>query len=164
VRRLLRSARLVAHVGWTGSRADRERREIVEQHEDALGSELRLGVKFDLAYQGPPDAQCGADFLRDSRTFDVVVLHWIFGGWDELECARARPAIANHFAFALSDQHSADAWRRRLRRSGAERIYVFGGICEVSGSWLLDIPGYRKRYASFGTIYERAPATSTTCG
>jgi hypothetical protein len=34
----------------------------------------------------------------------------------------------------------------------------FRGTYEVSGSWLLEIPGYRKEYVAFGTIYERTPA------
>jgi hypothetical protein len=151
-----------AHVGYTGSVADKVRFEEVlgwlrSHRPDELRSYERLGVvKFDLMYQGDPDPLYGSDFLLDRRLFDTVVLHYIFAGWDEMETLR-RPAIGEHPYFSVSPKHSPEAWRRRLRACGARRVFAFGGAFEVASFYLLTIRGYQKIVTPFGAVFERYP-------
>jgi hypothetical protein len=150
-----------AQVGWTGSHQDRDRlfsvmAWMVDNRRDGLKSKAKMAdTKFDLIYEGEPTDEYGRDFLLDDRSFDVVILHWLFIGWDEMELPAERPTIAEHWAFSTSERHNPKAWRERLARCGAERIFIFGGSTEVHGSWIGSIPGYTRHYASFGVVYER---------
>jgi hypothetical protein len=161
LKELPKKARVRAQVGWTGSGADKRRidelnRWMATNRAGELASRANelADVKFDLVYEGDPSPLYGKDFLTDSRRFEIVVLHHIFVGWTELD-SPTKPAIGDHPCFACSPIHSPEAWRRRLRASGAQRIFAFGANFEVASSFLLAIPGYQKVVTSFGAVYER---------
>jgi len=156
----LAAKRTCAWVGWTGSNADSRRLEqltawLSRERPAELRAMLRRGVvKFDLAYVGNGAKEYGGDFLVDERHFEVVILHYLFAGWEDHEFA-PRPAIGETSYFACSPHHSPRRWRRRLRATGARMIVAFGGLCEVAGSYLAPLRGYRKVDTPFGAIFER---------
>jgi hypothetical protein len=164
-----------AHVGWTGSHTDKARLEIVAQWMTdhpypptcAVRSNPRIDVKFDLSYEGDRHPLYGADFLTDSRRFHIVVLHYLFAGWTEAEELTKATLLEGLPDFAVarlrsSSHHAPDAWRRRLRATGAHRVCAFGGADEVASTFLAEIPGYNKRVTSFGAVFDKLPTTRPT--
>jgi hypothetical protein len=158
-RRLATTLRL-AQVGWTGSNADKARIDQARHwmRQNASGQTQAIDevtdVKFDLSYQGEPHPLYGCDFLTDERRFAIVVLHHLFVGWTDSE-AKTKPAIAEHRYFSCSPQHSEDAWRTRLRATGAQHIFSFGGTSEIGAAFLREIVGYRQVVTPFGAVYEK---------
>jgi hypothetical protein len=159
----------IAHVGWTGSNADKQRTAIAAQvlvdrrppparyARRLARTALRSGVKFDLSYQGDPDDRYGSDFLIDQRAFALVILHRVFVGWDDNDDRTAAGPLANLQLFASSPNHSPKAWRRRLQDSQAQLILAFGGSDCVAASFLESLPGYEHRLTPFGALYTLLP-------
>lgn len=81
------------------------------------------------------DLNQGRDFLKESKQYDVVALHNLYhpgGGEDEKRSGY----------YAVSPQHTAQNWRRRLVSTGAELIGVFG--VDWGGDAIGDLPGYTR--------------------
>lgn len=59
------------------------------------------------------------DFLAETQRCDIVVTHniWGFAG---------RSSLSNSGATACSPLHNSSAWRKRLARTGARYIFMFG--------------------------------------
>jgi hypothetical protein len=146
-----------ALVGWSGSNADKQHIESIAKWmndrypEEAFSIQRTFDTKFNLVYAGKPTDEYGCDFLADTRTFDIVVLHHIFAGWGD----GPRPEIADHWFFALSPQHSPEQWQSRLLATTARRIFAFGSTTEVANQYLLEIPGYLRVTTPFGVVFER---------
>lgn len=101
----------------------------------------------------------GRDFLKESRTYDLVILHSIFHV-NLLGLARGK----DRKQLSLSSKHSVLNWVRRLIKTRA--IYI--SVCEgqphsLSGWHLGEIPGYEilerdakvTLYKALGESYER---------
>lgn len=119
----------VCHVGHTESQDDFNR--IIECIEwcDANSHLWPKRGKF-------LDIQRGQDFLSMKTKYDVVVLHFIFRGGFMV------PSQTGN-ALMVSPLASWSAWRKRLVSSGANLIFAFGGIAEVSGTFLCNLDGYK---------------------
>ena len=72
------------------------------------------------------------DFLRESRTYDLVAVCWIYQKPGE-----------NAGYFAVSDLHAPQNWGRRLSSTQAKYLFVFGWDTEINAQWLGAIAGYR---------------------
>ena len=116
----------IAHVGYTGSDDDRERKLAVEiwleRNDTRVHASLQKAGRegtlredcFDLN-QIPPH-----DFLTEGGCYDLVVLHNLWGYRDL--CAGGGESGPT----ACSRQHSVSTWRRRLLESKATYIFLFG--------------------------------------
>lgn len=81
----------------------------------------------------------GRDFLKENRTYDLVILHSIFH--------TAQPKLVrgkDYKQLSLSPKHSVLNWARRLIRARAIYISVCEGQPHSLSGWNLgDLPGYR---------------------
>lgn len=78
----------------------------------------------------------GRDFLKEYKTYDVIVLHFLFrGGFCVPTMKRSQ--------LATSELASWGEWRRRLVASQAKFIFCYGGGSEVSGTYIVDLNGYK---------------------
>lgn len=84
------------------------------------------------------ELQHGRDFLIEKETYDIVILHFLFRGGFAVAPARLQCK-----ELAYSPHASWASWRRRLVATRAKLIFAFGGSTEVSGSYLVDLPGYK---------------------
>lgn len=91
------------------------------------------GVKHDYI-----DLNQGRDFLKESKRYDVVVLHNLY------EPGRGEPHLHTGY-YAVSPQHTVANWRRRLAQTGADLIAIYG--IDLSGDYIGDLPGYSKHKA-----------------
>src|SRR5258708_7928951 len=133
----------VAHVGWTKSYEDFERLELFRQYTLSMGLPDYTNLKpvfFDLSK--------GKDFLKDIDKYRAVVLHFVFrGGF----CINQDIQVPSS-PLRISPMSSWGEWRKRLTTTEADVIVAFGGVSEVNGSFLVDIPGYGKIKKEF--LYE----------
>lgn len=115
----------VAHVGYTGTDEDRDRRLQISlwlrRNDAALyrawfepAGVPRLLEDF-IDMNGMPRR----DFLVEDLRYDVVVTHDLWGFPNESELGGYGPAAA-------SRQHGVAQWRRRLEACGARYIFLFG--------------------------------------
>jgi hypothetical protein len=81
------------------------------------------------------DLNHGRDFLRESKSYNVIVLHDIYNPVDDVD--RQKGGI-----FSVSPHHGPGQWVQKLAASGADYIFVFGSWGEIGGWWLGEIPGY----------------------
>ncbi len=120
----------VCHVGHTGSDADRDRwliariwlersasdrREARESRAHCRDEDPRLWRHDHLDLRRRPSR----DFLAEQETYDIVILHDLCGTTTSL----GAPGIGGA---TRSERHDTDAWRRRLERSLAHHVFVFG--------------------------------------
>jgi hypothetical protein len=134
------SAPAVAHVGYTGTDADRDRwvaaRAWLSRVDPALSTQLEeariqgLLREDHLDLRGVPPR----DFLAEDGRYDVVLTHFL---WGDPDFAGRDPSGPT----ACSPLHTPDAWRRRLALSGARYVFMFGP--HFNGASLdHSIPGY----------------------
>lgn len=114
----------IAHVGFTGSDADRERSLTMEvwlaRNDPDFAAKLRAAQvsgnikadNFDLNSHPP------RDFLTADGRADAVVIHNLWGFPDAGRCTGGD---------ASSPQHDLQTWNRRLASTGARYIFSFGG-------------------------------------
>jgi SPP1 gp7 family putative phage head morphogenesis protein len=105
----------------------------------------------------PINLKGGRDYLKEASKHDVVVLHSIYQGKLEAE-GQIKELLESGMAPAsVSDQHSPEAWRVRLAKSGAKHIFVFSDQSHsLNSRHLGDIPGYTKKVVSWDmTVYSR---------
>lgn len=139
----MQSTGKIAHVGWTKSPEDLGRLELWFKYLDSINKPEYQWLKpvfFDLGK--------GKDFLNDNGQYQAVILHFIFrGGFYVKQGIQVKQS-----ALRISELSSWGAWRKRLAATGADYITSFGGISEVSGSYLCDVPSYGK--ATFEAPYD----------
>lgn len=127
----------IAHVGHTGTPADSLRlMEVITWMADN---------GYDLPYRPGSDfldLRHGRDFLAEEKCYDVVVLHFLFRGGFGIPFG---VTMKGHQGKQLSTSPLAtwSAWRRRLVASNALLVFAFGGLAEVSGTYLCNLNGYR---------------------
>jgi hypothetical protein len=126
-RRACRTRRVIdiAHVGYTGTDEDRERRlqtGIWLRRNDGDG----YGAWFETGSDGAAaedyidlNGSPSRDFLSEDYRYHVVVTHNLWGFPDESEIGGSGPA-------ACSIHHGVAQWRKRLQDSGARYIFFFG--------------------------------------
>lgn len=130
----------VAHVGastnpknpelhWMQSDRDRlhEVGEWLEKRDSEIAQEYYNKRSDDYI-----DLNDNRDFLKENKTYDIVILHHIY------EPGRVRDASP----FRISPVHNRQNWIKRLHSTGAKYIFAYGDIDEVSGRWLGSIAGY----------------------
>ena len=142
----------VAHVGHTGTDADRDRGLAIRVW--LRRADSRLYAKWERLRQGGGDGDAvlredhidlrgnpPRDFLTEETRYDLVVTHnlWGFpelsGGADPTRASSAGPG-------ACSPRHDREAWRRRLASCGARYVFMVGP--HFNASYLgTDLPGYR---------------------
>lgn len=106
-------------------------------------------------------AENGRDFLAESETYDVVLVHSVLD-------PKWASSIGNHSgpaAIQVSPLDSYEAWRDRLLATRARWIVVFEGARTSSGQyeslpgclsgWHLDLPGYRFKFDRGLSIFTR---------
>lgn len=139
----------IALVGWTGSSIDQE---LFKWIEDYFSGEGRINNYDDdiagnwhRAHKDVININQGRDFLAENQKYDLVILCWIFG-----------PSHYQSMSgeYNVSENHTPEQWRARLRATGAAYIVVSGGRTEVSGDYIGNIPGYyAKKISPSLTIY-----------
>jgi len=94
------------------------------------------------------DLNRGRDFLKEGKTYDIVILHDIFNPSDAVDSKKQG-------IFSTSPHHRSEIWVSRLASTGADYIFVFGSWTEVGGWWLGEIPGYDmiKGRSEYQTVY-----------
>jgi hypothetical protein len=134
----------VANVGGFGSINDRIRLDMASDWLSYNDPDYSENIKFS---HDNIDLNSGRDFLKESKSYNIVILHDIFNPVGENDLSRG--------IFSVSPDHNADSWVKRLASTGADYIFVFGSWTEVGGWWLGDIPGYDKTYGTseYQTIY-----------
>lgn len=130
----------IAHVGWDGSDQDQCR---VLDVEEWLIANRDISLKNDSEHDYI-NLINGRDFLAETKTYDIVILHFIFRGHRK-QAGQLRSFWWDHFAdFNVSELQSWENWRKRLASSSAMFIFPFGTTTEISGSYLVDVPGYKR--------------------
>jgi hypothetical protein len=145
----IETVRTITHVGAVEESPNDDWRKM-KVGDDLVGQGIGLaeeGIAHDYIDLGE-----GRDFLEEQRGGDVTILHFIP---DE---PMGRVGLVG--PFQISDQHSIERWREALINSGSAFIYVYGGIDEISGEKLGDLPGYTREdiddvYGIIGTRYTR---------
>jgi len=89
------------------------------------------------------DLNDGRDFLKESKTYDMVALMRVFhpmgGDYSVRYHQRQGPGL-----FRLSSDHTAEHWNRRLKGTGAKLIFAFGDSTDcVTGEYVGPIQGYQ---------------------
>jgi hypothetical protein len=114
----------IAHVGYSGTDDDRDRQLAVGiwlRRNDA-GMYRRLqGAGDEQARVDLLDLNCtpARDFLAENQRYDIIVLHNIWG-------FPGASSQGDSGATACSPQHSASAWRKRLKKAGSSYVFMFG--------------------------------------
>lgn len=125
----------ILHVGFTGTGNDHWRISKVMDW-------LRLAA---IKYPDKSlfmDLTEGEDFLIDTGTYDMVVLHFISR---EEKChQRRRGRIPKELT--VSEHASWYNWCRRLIATEAGYLFLFGGFGEVSWSYVAGLGGYKCVY------------------
>ena len=122
----------IAHVGHTRSAEDTERIFQVLTWLEDWDQAILAEAKPDWI-----DLSKGRDFLTEDKTYDAVVLHYIFRGGLRPHPMDALPDLR------VSPRSSWANWRKRLVQTGAKYIFAFGGMGEVGGSFLVNLDGYQ---------------------
>lgn len=123
----------IAHVGHTKSPGDCYR--IVKVYDWCEANKIELKGEFDSI-----DLNKGRDFLTESNKYRAVVLHHLFrGGFGFRLIAQTCPN-----QLKLSPLNSWMNWRNRLVSTGAELVFAFGGMAEIGGSYIVNLPGYKE--------------------
>lgn len=125
---MARKATTCCHVGSDDSADDMMR--TLEAAEWLLGRGVEPPRRHDKV-----NLNRGRDFLAESKTYEVVVLHFLFRGGFYVP-----PTTDGQLA--TSPLASWAAWRRRLVSTGAKYVFAYGGASEVGGTYLCDLPGY----------------------
>lgn len=133
----------IAHVGMTKSEEDRSRIISVFDWLSIYVPSLDLcSYKSEII-----DLNTGRDFLTETDKYEIVLLHFIFNG---------KPHHSAHFPevaeLKVSPCSSWNSWRKRLEQCGAQYVFTFGNESEVSGRYLVDIPGYKPPILSSGSL------------
>jgi hypothetical protein len=87
------------------------------------------------------DLHTGRDFLSEHGTYDVVIIHYVFGPRSLSSDTPADQLIA----LAQSKLHSPRNWRARLVETRAKLVFAIGGDTEVSTDYLRELDGYSLR-------------------
>lgn len=78
----------------------------------------------------------GRDFLRETYTYDVVIVHSVLSPGVRIRGARNKELLT-------SPDHDIEVWRNRLISTGAKYIVVCEGQPYTLSGWELgDLPGY----------------------
>lgn len=134
------SSPAIAHVGWTGTDADRDRWLAaslwLRRNDRSFARRLCAGRDHGALSEDCIDLNGSPprDFLAEDAGYDVVLTHHLWGYPGLATAADAGPT-------ACSPHHSPAAWRRRLRSSGARYLFLFGPHFNAGN---LDecVPGY----------------------
>ena len=154
--RIAQSTITVANVGATGSELDSMRLETVVLRYLLDNPNFELSEIDEASeYMIPPnmsiddvDLNQGRDFLKESLSYDIVVLNYIFNPTKDFQGISTGE-------FQRSDVHSREEWVRRLASTGAKLIFVFGEFGEIGGWWLGNISGYSYSSRNDLSIYEK---------
>ena len=130
----------VAHVGYTGTDADRDRwlaaRAWLQRADPALSTRLEEARIKGILREDPIDLR-GApprDFLAEDGRYDLVLTHFLWGDPELAGGDTSGPTVC-------SPLHTPDAWRRRFLLSEARYVFMFGP--HFNGASLdHSIPGY----------------------
>jgi hypothetical protein len=156
---------VVAHVGHTGTDADRDRwlaarlwfRRAVpaleRRYRDTDGGVLRQDY-IDL--NGEPRR----DFLAEDARYDVVITHDLWGFTRVTGAAAGAEASG---PTACSSLHAAEGWRRRLVATGASYIFMFGPHLNASTLGRA-LPGYRCLDIGLASYLDVFASQSATVG
>jgi len=136
---------IIAHVGSTESNEDdRFHTDMMTDWFIKNNPEI-LDQRFENDYI---DLNEGRDFLKENKKYDIVILHYIYA--------------PSHFSgrtqgyFGTSSEHTPQNWARRLVGTDAKYIFTVGGITEVSGMYLGNLPGYiREDPRDMFTVYRK---------
>lgn len=90
------------------------------------------------------DLNAGRDFLKESKKYDVVILHNLY------HPGRGEKELRQGY-YAVSPLHTVANWRKRLLQTGAEIIAVYG--MDFSGNDIGDLPGYMQIKKSGQSYY-----------
>jgi hypothetical protein len=130
----------IAHVGFTGTEEDRERRLqtgiwLHRNDGDCYDAWFEAGSDHAVAedyidLNGSPSR----DFLSEDYCYQVIVTHNLWGFPNQSEIGGSGPA-------ACSIHHGAAQWRKRLQDSGARYIFFFGTDFHA-GNLGSTLPGY----------------------
>lgn len=80
------------------------------------------------------DLNNGRDFLKESKTYDMVILQHVYNPTDSKDLKEG--------IYRISPNHTSINWVKRLQATNADYIFVSGGYSEVGAWWLGSIPGY----------------------
>lgn len=128
------------HVGYTDSAEDAARYRWAEDFLTELENSTDDNDGVDLVRQMDEiNLYQNRDFLKESHTYDVIILHWIF---NPRNMELTSVSVATDLSTRVSEKHSPQNWRKRLIATEAEYIFVFGSTTEVSHWFLGNIPGY----------------------
>jgi hypothetical protein len=81
------------------------------------------------------DLSRGRDFLAEDKTYDVVILHYIYRG--DYESSKMKNGLST------SPLSTWGNWHKRLVSTQARLIFVFGGQSEIAGTFIADLSGYK---------------------
>lgn len=126
----------VAFVGWTANSSD-------FYHLTEVNLALHLEGAPTRAQVDTISLEGGRDFLKESKTYDVVIILHILNRLGDDQVGGDQTFRTG--AAAVSAIQSPDTWRDRLVRTNARVIFAFGAPeGEVGGNYLGEISGYTK--------------------
>lgn len=116
------------------------------------GSELDIGILadviqiLDLEEVEPDliDLRLGRDFLKENKTYDIVVLNYIY--LPEVNNSNSDfKRMKGDYSFKVSELQSRENWRKRLIETGAAQILIFGYsvVSEITGEYIGELEGYK---------------------
>ena len=137
----------VASVGSTDGYQDSMRIKMFSGWLESKDPEYFKGATF---FYDNIDLNRGRDFLKESKTYDIVILHHIFNPQDRTGLETGK--------FSRSPEHKVNNWIRRLQSTGADYIFVYGSVGEVAPWWLGNITGYNliQDYNGYQSIYRNS--------
>lgn len=94
----------------------------------------------------------GRDFLEETATYDIVILHSIFNSEYPEQFVRMEDETQ------LSPHHTIKSWKDRLVETEAKYIVVCEGYPFTLSGWVLrDLPGYHmEKRDRWLTVYRRS--------
>lgn len=88
---------------------------------------------------------------------DALVLHFIFRGGQDVN----QQIQIKQSPLRVSKLSSWSNWRKRLSETDAEFIITFGGLAEINGSFLADIPNFGKAILETPYLYREGLSAQT---